>query len=79
MIEPTWTENYVTGSYTATQICACGQETRATVAGAELFRFRQGAHVQDAFPHLTADQREALFISGICGTCWDNLFGDEDF
>lgn len=78
MMEPTWTENYITGSYTATATCDCGRETRATVSGPELFRYRQGAFVQDAFPHLTSAQREALFISGICGVCWDSLFGDDE-
>ena len=33
-----------------------------------------GALIQDAFPYLSADQREML-ISGICPKCWDNMFG----
>ena len=39
----------------------------------------QGMSAQDAFPYLTANEREAL-ISGICPKCWDNMFtrGDED-
>ena len=32
---------------------------------------------QDAFPHLTVAERE-LLISATCGTCWTELFGDED-
>jgi hypothetical protein len=31
------------------------------------------ASVQDAFPMLTADEREIL-ISGICGKCFDGIF-----
>lgn len=33
--------------------------------------------VQDAFPYLTPDQRE-LLISGICDSCFDNLFDEEE-
>jgi len=29
--------------------------------------------IQDAFPYLTADQRE-LLMSGICGKCFNKLF-----
>lgn len=36
-----------------------------------------GKHAQDAFPYLSAQEREML-ISGICGACWDNLFADEE-
>lgn len=28
--------------------------------------------VQECFPYLSADERE-LMISGMCGTCFDNL------
>jgi hypothetical protein len=34
-------------------------------------------YAQDAFPYLSADQREQL-ISGYCGACWDKLFKPED-
>lgn len=32
-----------------------------------------GALVQNAFPYLSANQRE-MFISGICPECLDNMF-----
>ena len=32
--------------------------------------------IQDAFPYLSADERE-LLISQICGDCWDRMFRDE--
>lgn len=35
-----------------------------------------GNYIQNAFPELTPDEREIL-ISGICGTCFDNLFGPD--
>jgi hypothetical protein len=34
-------------------------------------------HVQDAFPHLSADDREFL-ISGTTPEEWDALYGDQD-
>ena len=36
-----------------------------------------GVLVQDAFPALSAEDRE-LLISGICPTCWDGMFPDEE-
>lgn len=36
-----------------------------------------GKHAQDAFPYLSAEEREML-ISGVCGACWNNLFADEE-
>lgn len=40
-------------------------------------KFKDGAFVQDAFPHLTADERE-LLISGTCAGCWERYMRDED-
>ena len=39
--------------------------------------WQNGKHVQNAFPYLSADEREML-ISGICPTCWDKMFGGEN-
>lgn len=36
-----------------------------------------GELVQSAFPYLSADEREML-VSGICPTCWDKMFPDEE-
>lgn len=33
--------------------------------------------VQEAFPYLPSKERE-LFVSGLCGECWDKLFKDSD-
>lgn len=32
---------------------------------------------QNAFPHLSAPDRE-LIISGTCGLCWQDMFGSDD-
>lgn len=36
-----------------------------------------GAHIQDAFPELSVDDRE-LLISGICGKCFDDIFAADE-
>ena len=33
-----------------------------------------GINAQDAFPYLSANERE-MIISGICPTCFDGMFG----
>ena len=77
MNEPTWTQNHLAGTYTASARCYCGRVTTATVQASDLFRYRQGAFVQDAFPYLSTDEREALFMTGTCASCWDDMFLDE--
>lgn len=43
----------------------------------KLAQYRAGnGKVQDIFPDLSADERE-LIMSGICGECYDKMFGDE--
>lgn len=78
MIEPTFVQNYEDDTYTVSHICSCGRKTEAVVSGPALFRYRSGAFVQDAFPNLTAGEREALFVTGICVRCWNDMFGDDD-
>lgn len=34
-------------------------------------------HAQEAFPYLSPSMRE-LIISGVCGTCFDSLFQEEE-
>jgi hypothetical protein len=40
-------------------------------------KYNQGAYIQDAFPNMSAADRER-FISGVCGTCWSKMFPPED-
>lgn len=56
--------------------CNCGGQKEITVNGPDLFKFRQGTLIQDAFPYLSADEREFL-ITGICNTCWEASFGED--
>lgn len=76
MIEPNFVNNY-DDSYTVSSICACGITTTARVPAPSVFAWRQGEYAQNAFPMLSADEREALFISGTCADCWNRLYGDE--
>ena len=55
----------------------CGHSNEVAVNEADYWDWQDGALVQDAFPYLTADEREML-ISGICPTCWAKTFGDDD-
>lgn len=56
----------------------CGQMAEITVDGPLLFRYHQGAKVQDVFPNMTAGDRERLFMSGICDSCFDKVSSDEE-
>lgn len=55
---------------------SCHKDQTLAVSGAGLFKYNQGTPVQGAFPELGAAKRE-LLLSGICGVCWDALFGDD--
>jgi len=64
---------------TVVTVCPmCGHANEVAVNEEDYFNWSfDGALVQDAFPYLSADEREML-ISGICPKCWDKLFGEEE-
>jgi hypothetical protein len=39
--------------------------------------YKHGLLIQDAFPNMSADERE-MIISGICPKCWDVMFKEDD-
>lgn len=43
----------------------------------DLAAYEDGAHIQDAFPYLTASQRE-LMLTGLTDNMWDEMFGEEE-
>jgi hypothetical protein len=43
----------------------------------DLVAYQDGAHIQDAFPYLTVDQRE-LILTGMTEEMWNDTFGDEE-
>lgn len=46
------------------------------VTQAQLAAWEAGSFIQDAMPHLTADEREFI-MTGITPEEWDAAFGDE--
>lgn len=54
-----------------------GKVQQVTVKAEDLFKYRQGSYVQDAFPYLSKGDREFL-ISGTSDEGWTQLFGDPD-
>lgn len=57
----------------------CGTTFSASVRSSDydLYTF-EGYSVQDAFPYLTAGQRELFFMSRMCEDCFDSIFFEED-
>ena len=49
-----------------------------TIKSEDFDRYKNGAMVQDAFPYLTAGQREFYFLSHWCEACYDSLFGEDE-
>lgn len=51
----------------------CGHVNSIFVNENDYFDWQDGELVQNAFPYLSADEREML-ISGICPDCWEKMF-----
>lgn len=55
----------------------CGKTYQLTIPEEALAKWRNGEHLQVAWPQGTAAERE-LLISRTCGDCWDAIFGNDD-
>ena len=55
----------------------CGLIHEVEVNEMDYLDWQDGVLVQDAFPYLSADEREML-ISGICPDCWDEMFDSNE-
>ena len=55
---------------------SCHKEFSLNVEAEDFYDWREGLSVQNAFPYLSADDRE-LLISRTCGVCWDEIFSDD--
>ena len=55
----------------------CGKLFYIAVLVDDLLKYHKGTLIQDAFPYLSADERE-LLISRTCPVCWNGIFSDED-
>ena len=53
----------------------CMSNTTFKVEPNDYFAWKDGKQIQEAFPYLSAGQRE-LLISNTCEKCWEELFGD---
>ena len=53
----------------------CGVVSVVECREAGLVLYQAGACIQDAFPDLSADDRE-LLKTGICPQCWNDTFGE---
>lgn len=56
--------------------CVECRETQHILASEDgLLKRQEGRSIQECFPEMSASERE-MFISGICGDCWDKMFGE---
>lgn len=55
----------------------CGKTGQVLLRWDQYQAWQNGALIQDAFPDLSADEREQI-KSGIHPACWDSMFGDEE-
>ena len=61
--------------YTACPFCGTNHLTIVPVEDYE--RWQAGELIQNAFPYLSANEREIL-KTGICPSCWDKMFPPEE-
>ena len=68
----------MTGQYTIieTRCPYCYTKQNIRVATVDYKDWKSHKMIQDAFPYLNADEREAL-ITGICKRCWGDSFPPE--
>lgn len=52
----------------------CQKNVKLQVRKRDFIAYQNGAFVQNAFPYLSDGDRE-LLVSGICSSCFDELFG----
>lgn len=62
--------------FTGPYFDSAGSHT-VTIKGPDLFKYRQGTHIQEAFPYLSDDDREFL-MSGFSPEGWKKMFNDND-
>lgn len=53
----------------------CNKEVLIPVTEHSIEAYSEGVKVQNAFPYLNADDREAI-LTNTCKECWDNLMKD---
>lgn len=56
---------------------SCKKSSVLTLPKSGYERWRAGEYIQKAMPDVKASDREML-MSGMCPTCWKEMFGEED-
>lgn len=55
----------------------CGKQGEIVVPREDYERYKKGFYVQDAFPQLSAGDREQI-LTGYHSQCWDACFKEEE-
>lgn len=55
----------------------CSKRYTFMIDPEDYFAFQHGTFAQDAFPYLSAAERE-MMISQTCGPCFDKLFPEDE-
>jgi len=55
----------------------CNAEYSIMVNPEDIISWQAGDYIQDCMSYLSAAERE-LLISKTCGSCWKNLFGENE-
>lgn len=58
---------------TTPRCIVCGETSEMEVAQHGMAKWNAGAYIQEAFPELSADDREML-LTGTHPACWDSLY-----
>ena len=73
--------NFTRAGAPAETICKrcfyCGDTSFIQLNANDLNSYMSGKYAQDAFPYLTAEQRE-IIISGTCPECWQAIFSKDE-
>lgn len=76
----TYEEKFENGVHTYVFTGPCfktGKPYSVIVPAAGLFQYNQGAKIQDAFPHMSNEDREFL-MSGYSPEGWNLIFGNKE-
>jgi hypothetical protein len=65
------------GEITNVSCVQCKEAFVLPVTQQQIEAWQRGALIQKAMPNLLKDERE-LFISGLCGKCFDATFADDE-
>lgn len=59
------------------QCRVCKEYIQISATPSQVQAWKEGLLIQKAMPNVPADERE-LLISGICGSCFDEMFQEDN-